>query len=116
MQLKKSKKCLKWFISKCQVMRDGTIGQSRTYKELSTVGLDFKDLVKAHSDALQKMNTNEDLWEDPQHASIQESHNEFSTSFSNLSLSCESTSYFQHLKTPSSSPIYQDPKITKLVL
>jgi hypothetical protein len=87
MQLKKSRKCLKWFISKCQVMRDGTIRQSRTYEELSTLGLDFKDLVKAHSDALQKMNTNENLWEDPQHASIQESHNEVSTSFSNLSSS-----------------------------
>jgi hypothetical protein len=62
------------------------------------------------------MNTSEDLWEDPQHVSIQESRNEFSTSFSNLSSSCESTSYLQHLETPSFSPRCEDPKTTKLVL
>lgn len=72
--------------------------------------------MKAHSDALQKMNTSEYLCKYPQHASIQKSHNQFSTSFSNLSSSFDSTSYFQHLKTSSSSPRCEDPKTTKLVL
>ncbi|CAM6038239.1 unnamed protein product [Sphagnum compactum] len=95
------------------VMRDGTIVQSGTYEELSEAGLDFKDLVKAHSEALEKVNNNNnnnnnnstcDLWEDPYKPSYLDSPHLSTTSFSNLSSSCESISYLQHLDIPCSSP------------
>jgi hypothetical protein len=95
-----------------QVMRDGTIVQSGTYEELSEAGLDFKDLVKAHSEALEKVNNNNnnnnnstcDLWEDSYKPSYLDSPHLSTTSFSNLSSSCESISYLQHLEIPCSSP------------